>query len=55
MQATELHPNILLSESEPRWLVGQDVGDDGSGMPPTDCAKSRGRLVAIVHASSAVP
>ena len=31
MQAAKLHPNILLSESQSRWLARQDVGHDGTG------------------------
>lgn len=32
VQTTQFHPNIMLPEFEPRWLAGQDVGDDGPGM-----------------------
>ena len=53
MQATQLHPNILLSEPEPRRLAGQDVGNDGSGMPPTYWEVSCGRLVALFFVRSA--
>jgi len=53
VQAAQLHPNILLSESEPRWLADQDVGNDGSGMAPTDCAIPCGRLFAIFFVRTA--
>ena len=32
MQTSQLHPNILHPEFEPRRLAPQDVGYDGSGM-----------------------
>lgn len=53
VQATQLYPHILLSESEPRWLASQDVGDDGSGMAPTDCEVPRHRLIAVFFVRSA--
>lgn len=53
MQAAQLHPNILLSESESRRLAGEDVGNDGSGMQPMYCAVFYGRLLAIVYVRSA--
>lgn len=53
VQATQLYPHILLSESEPRWLASQDVGDDGSGMAPTDCEVPRNRLIAVFFVRSA--